>query len=188
MYRKGAKADGTFNSRTNKSIHWKPEMAEMTYKLALTGYTDKMIADFFGLKVDVINYWKLHNMEFRTALYRGKEEADMAVAKSLFRRAVGYTYTEKLEITNLNGVVTRTETTTKHVPGDVGACKFWLTMRQREQWAEINRTDVNVKFSGNIDITSISEQLQDRSKFSDAELELALKLGLAAIPQNASDN
>ncbi len=154
-----------------------PEIIEQAYKLALLGCTDKQIADFFKIKIDKLNYWKVNKDEFRDALRRGKIEADMKVAESLYKRACGYRYVEKKTFKNKEGVIIRQVIDEKEMPGDVHAALRWLNARQRELgWLE--KSDINIHYNNGIDVKYLTEQLKDRSKFTDDELEMALKLGL----------
>ena len=65
----------------------------------------------------------------------GKEPADDRVERSLFNRAVGYTYeSEKIAI-NAQGEVTRAKTV-EHVPPDTAAAFIWLKNRRKEIWRD----------------------------------------------------
>ncbi len=63
---------------------------------------------------------------------------DTAVKKAYLRRITGYQVTEEKKEYKVNEdgelELTKTVTTTKHVPGDARAAEFWLTNRHPEKW------------------------------------------------------
>lgn len=92
---------GNKNARGNKGgqpTKYKPEYAQHAEKLCLLhGATDDELAAFFGVHVGTIYRWSLAHVEFCEALKSGKDVADNRVERSLYHRAVGYTFdTEKV--------------------------------------------------------------------------------------------
>ena len=174
-------------NRKNKfgSSKWKEGMAEQTYRYSLLGATHEQIATFFKVSKDTISYWLINNVEFAEAFNRGKMEADAKVAEAWYRSACGYDYVETKTYTNKHGEVS-TEVTTKHVPPNPMACVKWMAIRQRELWAEVSKSE-HISYSTNVDIKYVVDQLKDRTKFSDDDLQFALKYGLKtiAIAENA---
>jgi len=67
------------------------------FKLALLGATDKEMASIYEVEEKTINNWKKEFPEFLQALKDGKDEADSKVAKSLYKRALGYDFEEITE-------------------------------------------------------------------------------------------
>ncbi len=63
---------------------------------------------------------------------------DAAVKAAYLRRITGYQVTEEKREYKVNDAgeleLTKTVTTTKHVPGDARAAEFWLTNRHPEKW------------------------------------------------------
>jgi hypothetical protein len=59
--------------------------------LCLLGASDEKIADALEVAVSTFYLWKQEHKEFSEALARGRE-ADATVAKSLYRRAKGYSH------------------------------------------------------------------------------------------------
>lgn len=113
---------------------YRAEYAEKVFKLALLGAKDAQLADFFDVSEQTINTWKEKHPKFLEALKAGKDQADAAVADSLYHRALGYTHPEE-KIFCTNGVITRTETL-KHYPPDTTAAIFWLKNRQKLNWRD----------------------------------------------------
>jgi hypothetical protein len=124
--------------------------------LAKLGATNKQIALYFKVDVTVVEFWLRNNEEFSEARKRGGMEADMKVAESLYRRAVGYSYVEK-EYQAVTDPITgkkismdqmlMVKKTRKHVSPDVKAAIHWLKMRQRDQWQATVEFNHNVKGS-----------------------------------------
>ncbi len=124
---------------------YKPEMVKQAAKLCALGATDMEIADFFGVAVCTISRWKNVHPEFCSALKVAKEIADNRVERSLFNRAVGYTY-DAVKILQYEGepVVVPYE---EHVPPDTTACIFWLKNRKPEEWRDRHQVDHSVVVS-----------------------------------------
>lgn len=133
MRKTATKADETPRPKGRPSSY-KPEYDEKAYKLCLLGATDKQIGDFFGTSEQTINKWKNDNPSFLESLKRGKDQADQAVAASLYHRALGYSH-KAVKIFNHQGsplVVDYTE----HYPPDTTAAIFWLKNRRPDHWRD----------------------------------------------------
>jgi len=131
------------NAKANKGgrpTKYRDEYADQAYKLCLIGYTDKLLADFFGVAESTINEWKLDHHEFSESLRRGKDIADAEVAYSLYKAGCGYRYTEtKLRtFVGEDGDRNVVEETVqeKELPPNVSAAIVWLKNRQAKYWRE----------------------------------------------------
>ena len=100
---------------------------------ARDGLTDEQIAHNMGISTRTLYRWKKKSCQICQALKKGKEVADREVENALFKRAVGYDYTET-RTEEKNGVITKKTITTKHIPGDTTAMIFWLKNRKPEVW------------------------------------------------------
>jgi hypothetical protein len=105
------------------------------------------LSKFFQVEPDTIDFWKRRHINFLRSVVIGRQAWDSLKIEgiSLRERAQGYDYeeikTEEIELDSIddNGnkikvpakKITRT---TKHVPPDVRAIKFWLTNRERARW------------------------------------------------------
>ena len=102
-----------------------------------------------------------------------KADPDYEVENSLFKRANGYSYTEKKKIYSISkrGIktLTRYEETVKFVVPDVSACIFWLKNRKPDDWREKHEIDLLLGF--NDIITALPEKYQ--KEFSDSLMETA---------------
>ncbi len=136
-----AKAKGATQRETPKRpigrpSKYRPEFAKQATKLCLLGATDAELARFFEVSEATLNTWKKAHPEFLEALKTGKEEADAQVAKSLFRRALGYSHPA-------TKIFADPKTGSEHVvhyveryPPDTVACIFWLKNRQPDKWRD----------------------------------------------------
>lgn len=121
---------------------YKPEYAEQARKLCTLGATDIEIADFFDVDVRTIYRWKHKHDDFCQACIVGKDALDDRVERSLYQRAVGYSFDSE-KVFNYQGAIVRADTR-EHVPPDPGAAMHWLKNRRGDQWREKSEVDVNV--------------------------------------------
>lgn len=131
----------SLDNPVGRPTDYRPEYCEQALELCLNGATDEEIADTFGVHVATLYRWKAKYPEFREALKAGKEACDERVVRSLYHRAVGYTF-NAVKIMQNQGeplIVPYKE----HVPPDVGAAKLWLTNRQPEEWRDKVETEHN---------------------------------------------
>lgn len=131
-----------------------PKMNEQVFKLCLLGADDSQIANFFEVTETTINNWKISEPEFFESLKRGKEEADMNVVNSLYRRALGYEY---VEVKEEGEKVART---TKEIIPDVTAQIFWLKNRQKDKWRDVKDN----RIEGEVIISERLKESEDRVK------------------------
>ena len=115
--------------------------------LARRGLTVGEIARDVGVSRSTLNKWVAENAELSDALNEGRQSADSKVEESLYRKALGFTYTEKKTIV-ANGKdgqqqTARIEIVEREVPPDTTACIFWLKNRMSGQWREQNNIVLN---------------------------------------------
>jgi len=113
---------------------YKPEFVEQARKLARLGATDMEIADFFGITDRTLYRWKIEYSAFCQALKVPKKEADERVKRSLYQRAVGYSFTSE-KVFQYQGKIVRAKTV-EHCPPDVAAAFIWLKNRDPENWRD----------------------------------------------------
>jgi hypothetical protein len=121
-------------NKEGRPTKYESSFNKQVIKLCKLGATDKEIADFFDVCEKTINNWKIEYPEFLQSIKKGKIEADMKVANSLFKRAIGYRHKED-KIFNNNGEPLIVPTM-KHYPPDPTAIIFWLKNRQPEVWRD----------------------------------------------------
>src|SRR5260221_386292 len=78
--------------RPGRPSGFRPEFVTQAEKLTALGATDREVAEFFKITERTLYRWQHDHAEFCQALKLGKEASDARVEKSLYRRAVGYTF------------------------------------------------------------------------------------------------
>lgn len=117
-------------SRYDPKVH--PVIAQ---GLAKGGATDLEIADAIGIAMATFYSWASRYPDFAEALKLGKSPTDERVVRSLYRRAIGYTF-DALKIQVLrDGSVVKVPYR-EHVAPDTTACIFWLKNRDRDNWRD----------------------------------------------------
>ena len=170
---------------TGRKGYWKPEMKEQTFRLCLLGLTNDELATFFGVSIGTIAYWAQHNQAFQEATLEGRQNADSKVARALYHRAIGCTITENHITYNEDKqmIIIPVE---KQLPPDPFSCIKWLSIRQREKWADIQKTELS--YNGSIRIEQLSTEISNPDRFSTEELKLALRLGLKRALNPVQEN
>lgn len=113
---------------------YKPEFAEQAAKLCELGATDYELAKFFNVCTRTVQRWRIEHEEFCRAVIAGKDAADERVERSLYNRAVGYTF-ESEKVFQFQGAIVRAATE-EHVPPDPGAAMNWLKNRRADKWRD----------------------------------------------------
>lgn len=124
---------------------------EQARKLCQLGATDMELADFFEVDVRTIYRWKNVHEEFCQAVTCGKEAADARVERSLYNRAVGYSYPAVKIFMPAGASAPVYADYTEHVPPDTSAAFNWLKNRKPEDW----RDKAEVQHSGEVAFTKI---------------------------------
>jgi hypothetical protein len=126
--------------------------AKQAYNLCLLGATDKDLATFFEVAESTIGEWKHAYPEFSVSIKRGKVEADAVIAKSLYKRARGFIFTEtvheeiEIKVPGEGGKkviqpATLKKTIRKFIAQDPTSMIFWLKNRQPKIWRDKQEID-----------------------------------------------
>lgn len=135
MPRKKADTSKQAGTRYDKDVH--PKLAQ---KVMLLGATLADLAKFLEVAPATVDRWIAAHPEFNAAVKAGGMEADMKVAKSLYRRAIGYKH-RAVKIMSVAGPagtgssIEEVPYTEVYPPSEV-ACIFWLKNRQKDIWRE----------------------------------------------------
>lgn len=113
---------------------YKPEFVAQAQKLCALGATDVELADFFGVSDRTIYRWQAEHEEFCQALKAGKDSADERVERSLYHKAVGYSY-DAVKIFQHQGQIIEAPYR-EHVPPSDTAAIFWLKNRRKDDWRD----------------------------------------------------
>lgn len=143
---------------------YNPEFCEKVATLALNGATDAEIAAELDVDPATFYRWRAKYPAFKAACQWGKDNCDERVERSLYARAVGYSY-ETVKIMQHEGrpvVVSHVE----HIAPDIGAAKMWLTNRKRRDWSE--RSQIEHGNVGDFDSMSPDELDQFIAKETEA--------------------
>ena len=137
---------------------------------ARDGLTDIQIAKNLGISKDTFYKYKKEHADFADSLKRNKEVADREVENALFKRAMGYEYTETTYERIENAVIepdgsikmepgTKIKTVVKQVAPDTTAQIFWLKNRKPTDWRDKRETELTGKDGGAI-IVKLPEELE----------------------------
>lgn len=118
---------------------YRQEFCESAKKLCEGGATDVEVADELGISAATLYRWKARHPEFCEALKSGKAVADERVERSLYHKAVGYTFDSE-KVFQFQGQIVRAPVR-EYVPPDTTAAIFWLKNRRAEQWRD--KTEVH---------------------------------------------
>lgn len=134
------------------NTRYKPELNELAHNYCILGAMDEELAHFFSISVRTLSKWKKKYPDFQESIKTGKELADMKVAGSLYRKAIGYAYQEVLSQTvkvpvcnsGMDGTFSAEtsksfeiiKVTTKEIIPDTRAQIFWLKNRQPKRWKD----------------------------------------------------
>lgn len=128
---------------------YNPEYNLQVLKLAILGAKDKEIADFFGIVESTLNLWKKKYPEFSESIKKGKMEADMNVASSLYQKAIGFKAKTQKAIkvrSHKNGEGSTEDvkviTVEEQHPPDTTAAIFWLKNRQPDLWRDKKELEI----------------------------------------------
>lgn len=122
------------------NIIYKRAYAKIVRNMRMLGYQRGEIAEVLGIKENTVITWLKNNEGFRQAWFEGGPYADGKVARSFYKRAVGYSHPDvKIFYDKEKGIVEAPYT--KYYPPDTQAAIMWLINRQPDKWKSINKID-----------------------------------------------
>ena len=152
---------------------YRPEYAARAAKACEAGFTDKELGELFGVNESTIYKWKLEHVDFGEALKSGKGPADDRVERSLFHRALGYSYDAVKIFCNRAGEVTKVPYR-EHVPPDTTACIFWLKNRRSKEWRDVQKHEHQFDFE-NMNAAELTASIaRDIASLSEEDRAIAL--------------
>lgn len=120
-----------------------PDSLTLLRAWARDGLTDAQIAHNCGINVKTLWDWKTRFDQISSALKKGKEVADIEVENALFKRAIGYDYTETVVEDSPEGEKVRTFR--KHMAPDVTAQIYWLKNRRPSVWRDRREIEAGIQ-------------------------------------------
>ena len=139
---------------------FKKEHVEQARKIYELGATDREVADVLDIAESTLYRWAKDHPEFAEAMKVGKSGADDRVERSLYHKAVGYTYPSE-KVFQFQGDIVRTPVT-EHVPPDTTACIFWLKNRRKDDWRDRQQHELSGKDGGPIETRNVTDE--DRAR------------------------
>ena len=118
-----------------RATKYRKEYDQLAYEMCLMGATNAVMAEAFDVNESTIENWLKNYPTFATKVRAGKLFADGKVAAALYNRAVGQNVEEWRETMDKDGEIHNLKTT-KQLPGEVNAQRFWLKNRQPDNWKE----------------------------------------------------
>ncbi len=109
------------------------EIPKWAARYAKLGINEETLALWLEINVSTLRRWKKEYPDLKAAIDTSRKELDAKVAGSVYRRAIGFKYTEveeKISETGKKAV----KTTTKYMPGDVSAALHILKNRYVDHW------------------------------------------------------
>jgi hypothetical protein len=135
--------------------HVKPKLL-LIEAWARDGLILEDIAKNLNIALSTLCDYQNQYSELSEALKRGKEETDMIVENSLFKRALGYSYEEvtqepiygptgdPLREPDGRPMIAITKIVTKQVVPDTTAQIFWLKNRKPKAWRDRQEIDLEI--------------------------------------------
>ena len=136
---------------------YRTDYRELAHNYCLLGATNQELAQFFGVSRRTVDNWIADIPEFAAAVREGRAFADARVARCLYDRATGYSYTVQRIV--LHRGEERTIANVVHHPPDTQACIFWLRNRRRQSW----RDKVEVAADG-VDLMALLDEAGERAR------------------------
>lgn len=130
-------------STVGRPSEYDPAFLPKVEALAKEGATDREIAEFLGVSERTVYRWQHEHPLFRQTLKLGKEAADERVIKSLYRRAVGYSFDAVKIVADAKTGASTVVPYEEHVPPDTTAAIFWLKNRRADEWRDKSSTELS---------------------------------------------
>ena len=120
---------------------WKDEFVQRIYDYAMLGADNKKIAFLLDVPLTALETWIRTRPEVKSSITRGRCDADINVAHSLYHRAIGYEH-KSVKIFQYQGQIVKEEYT-ERFPPDVNAIRMWLMNRQPDMWRDRVAHEIN---------------------------------------------
>jgi hypothetical protein len=122
-------------TRTGRPTRYSPEHARQARLAYELGWTDDQVADLLAVHPDTLRNWRLRHADFAEAKAAGRARANRRVEFSLYRRAIGYDYTETRVFLPFGAKEPVVVPVTRHKHADVPAGFRWLAITEPAEWS-----------------------------------------------------
>jgi hypothetical protein len=179
--------------RTSKRFtHWTDKKLDMVYDMAKVGFSEAKMAEYLDVSIGTFIFWKKNHKEFRQALNDGKLGADTMVVNAFLQCCVGYEYEEQVAIYDRKDQKFVTTNVKKQRPPDVWAALKWMQNKNRDEWSETQRIQVdfnaNISHSLSASSTDFLLALEKEAKRLTGNITDIEEVPPSQLPENAGDS
>ncbi len=114
-----------------------PALLPLIQRMAMLGMTDAEIASWLGVAPGTFRRYCMIYPELSAVLKAGKDISDDAVERSMYMRAIGYSYQVTKHVVVDKQIVPVEETV--HVQPSTTAQIFWLKNRRPDAWKDVQK-------------------------------------------------
>ena len=133
MMAKRQRATGGKPARGGRPTSFRREYVDIAAAMVKNGASDADLAAAFRVSISTIWRWQAKHEEFCAVLAVPYGRPDDRAERSLYQRAIGYTYDAE-KIFQHDGKPVRVPYQ-EHVPPDANAAMRWLTNRRGDKWS-----------------------------------------------------
>ena len=130
----GLNAGTAVTHEVGNRTRFDPALCDLVRDYCLLGASLGEVAALLDVHPSTIALWRKKYPAFNEAMLAGREIADAAVARSLYRRAIGYEHPD-VHIAVVDAQVVQTPTV-KRYPPDTAAAFIWLQNRRPDDWRQ----------------------------------------------------
>lgn len=137
---------------TPKDASFAPDHIQLVRMIAMRGADDAEMARYFGVTPAVWKAWRAQYPSLDEALAKGRMVPDAEVTVALYKRCIGYDYTEDAAVGGRDPCVLEVQ---RHAPPDVGAIKYWMNNRKagaEHPWVDKSRSEHTGRDGGPIGV------------------------------------
>lgn len=162
QFKKGNKFGG--GPYGNGKTSYRARYAKVAREACERGLTDLQIADLLSVSEGTLYAWRHKYPPFAEAFRLGKRMAHDRVERSLYHKAIGYTYDQERVVGNMVVKVRQ------HLPPDTAAAIFYLKNRRPQKWKDVQRHETGP--------AGAFDQMTDALELRKLLTQRALDLGL----------
>lgn len=163
-----------------KRSKFRPEYLKHVERWGKEGLTTREIATNLGVTEQTFYNWLSSFPDLVIAHRLGKEASDERVTRSLYHRAIGYTFDSE-KVFQFQGSEVRVPVV-EHVPPDTNAAVFWLKNRRPKEWRERVEQDVTHTLHLSDSVQALVSNLREQRDVT-PEVEIVQPLPALELPE-----